>query len=74
MGKYFKSFEDLKTQFVTAEGNTTDLIDDDKNAQADYSRRSRFGRNPESNAMEYQHFRYMDYDTYIEVFICSKKS
>ena len=72
MGKYFKSFEDMKSEFVTVDGELKDVIDDDKNAQEDYSRRSRFGRNPESNVMDFERRNwYGTYDDYIEIVVCS---
>jgi len=54
MSKYYKSFEELKLAITFADGEPVDLIDDDKDATEDYSRRSRFGRNPENNVIEYQ--------------------
>ncbi len=72
MGKYFKSFEDLKREMQYADGETVDLIDDDDNAQADYSRRSRFGRNPESNVEEFQAKQHSssNFDDWLVVVIC----
>jgi len=72
MGKYFKSFEDLKSVFVDDNGETVNTIDNDSDATADYSRRSRFGRNPESNVMEFQGrtHSYLSFSAYLERFVC----
>ena len=76
MGKYYKSFEELKLAFVSKklgeDGVVIDVIDDDKDAAEDYSRRSRFGRNPESNLIEFQRRQHdhLKFDDYIEVYIC----
>jgi hypothetical protein len=72
MGKYFKSFEDLKAAFVDDDGNTIETIDNDSDATEDYSRRSRFGRNPESNVIEFQgrSHKYMSFSDFIEKYVC----
>lgn len=60
MSKYFKNFEELKLNFVRndpekgEDGETITLFDNTETASVYYSRRSRFGRNPENNIMEYQ--------------------
>jgi hypothetical protein len=75
MGKYFRSFEELKLAFVSKklgeDGVVIDVIDDDKDAAEDYSRRSRFGRNPESNVIEYERrsHDHSRFDDWIAIFI-----
>lgn len=73
MSKYFKTFEELKLEFIGSNGEIVDLINDDKDAQEDYSRRSRFGRNPEANAMDYERRNWIGtYDDYLSIVVCSK--
>ena len=74
MGKYFKSFTDLKQEMRYADGEPVDLINDDENAQEDYSRRSRFGRNPEQNIEEFQKRQHhtFTFDDWLVVVVCSK--
>lgn len=72
MGKYFKSFEELKAALVDDDGNTIDTINNDSDATEDYSRRSRFGRNPESNVIEFQgrSHGHMSFTDYLDVYVC----
>lgn len=74
MSKYYKSFEELKLALVSHDGNPVDLIDNDEDATEDYSRRSRFGRNPESNVSEFQQKQHsnFNYDDWLIVVVCSK--
>lgn len=82
MSKYFKNFEDLKINFVVnnpekgEDDETITLFDNTEVASIHYSRRSRFGRNPETNIMEYEAHRHdhSDFEYFLMIIIgCSKK-
>ncbi len=57
MGKYLKSFEDLKTEFIRVNGESVDLLNDNEDVAIEFGKRSRFGRNPMSNILEYENRR-----------------